>query len=583
MTATAFTVVVQLGVVAFLTCIDSSTAAPLSVHVAVPSADILTGRSVFNRRPPCYKQPTLSLQSNQSETTRRRRAMMWMPGPEVYETMANVPESLDLRASGLVTGIKDQGECGSCWAFSAVAVAESDVASSQVVRTNPPGLSEQELVDCVAADYGCGGGWPADAMARMWTNGTGDDTESEYPYVGVQNPCKCDSHPDTCIAGTHRIGQPKVLNSSAGASTSPAILRWLLFYHGTVSVAMDASSASFASYTGGPLIDTECSSSPEDMDHAVSIVGYGTNYDGDDYFVIKNSWGTGWGQDGYAYLVVPPSNPNVCGILNEITFTLGPAPSMAQNNVTDRHAGGTLPRPTVSTSKPKLPTSQTTNTNEKDIVFHINSVSVASDTTKTKTTLKFYSVTTTTTTTGIATDGTAFSTSTTTKTSTDGTTSPTTTKDAAEDGSRATKTAPTATLMHDKIDDVVGVATKNAFTLNQGEELNVDIITSRDPRLRHQIVVYKDRVGQLWMPIRAKHITPVATISTEIQIAGGLPYWVYEWVPSSSSFSKDEEPHAAPLKSTTYHNPTVVMNESVSGFLDAFTAWVVRAYGKPPV
>jgi cathepsin L len=203
-----------------------------------------------------------------------------------------LPASVDWRSSGAVTGVKDQGQCGSCWAFSTTGVLEGAWKIAGHALTS---LSEQQLVDCDSTNYGCNGGWPVDALA--WLKGRGSDTESSYPYTAKQGTCKAGSI--GAYVGTYSQ-LPRGSESSLQSATA---------YVGPVSVCIDASHWSFQVYSSGVYNEPACSST--NLDHAVLVVGYG-NESGKDYWLVKNSWGTGWGEQGY--IKMSRNANNQCGI-----------------------------------------------------------------------------------------------------------------------------------------------------------------------------------------------------------------------------------------------------------------------------
>ena len=239
-----------------------------------------------------------------------------------YMTIVNNPiTAIDWRAEGLVTPIKDQAQCGSCWAFSAVATMEG----AQAKKTgNLTSLSEQDLVDCVPDCYGCGGGWPTLAIDWVINGSTphnyglgfnfhGEnnsnlsmiDTESSYPYQATDNTCQ------------YKVGGRGA--NITGLVTIPsgnvASLQDALLTVGPISVAIDAED-DFQFYATGFFETTECSQT--ELDHAVTAIGFGQTSDGRKYYIIKNSWGTTWGEDGYIYYSA--DIPNMCGIAQDACY-----------------------------------------------------------------------------------------------------------------------------------------------------------------------------------------------------------------------------------------------------------------------
>ena len=220
-------------------------------------------------------------------------------------TNSTIPSNIDWRSEGLVTNVKNQQQCGSCWAFSAVGTLEGQHAKK---TKNLVSLSEQNLVDC-ATDYncdGCGGGFPDDALVYVKDN-KGIDTEDSYPYNASDNQC---SYNKTHSGATVK-SVVKLPNGSMPA-----------FYHalgtiGPLSVAIDAED-DFQFYKNGIFNSTTCSK--EFLDHAVLAVGYGISPDNHKYIIVKNSWGSDWGMDGYIYF--SGDVDNLCGIASYVSYPI---------------------------------------------------------------------------------------------------------------------------------------------------------------------------------------------------------------------------------------------------------------------
>ena len=205
-----------------------------------------------------------------------------------------VPASIDYREKGAVTPVKNQGMCGSCWAFSTTGAVEA----AWVLHGGNPltSLSEQQLVDCAQAEgnNGCNGGLMDYGFQYIIDNG-GICTESSYAYSGTDGTCKKTCAKVAKISGFKDIpqGDEQALLTAVGTV-------------GPVSVAIEADQQGFQFYSKG-VFDATCGTS---LDHGVLVVGYGTDA-GKDYWIVKNSWGSSWGESGYIRLV---RGKNQCGI-----------------------------------------------------------------------------------------------------------------------------------------------------------------------------------------------------------------------------------------------------------------------------
>ncbi|OEL12869.1 Cysteine protease XCP2 [Dichanthelium oligosanthes] len=210
---------------------------------------------------------------------------------------ASLPKAVDWRKKGAVTGVKNQGQCGSCWAFSTVAAVEG---INQIVTGNLTALSEQELIDCdTDGNNGCNGGLMNHAFSYIAHNG-GLHTEEAYPYLMEEGSCQRRRRSED-DDGHH---QQQVVVTISGYEDVPrnneqALLKALA--HQPVSVAIEASGRNLQFYSGG-VFDGPCGTA---LDHGVAAVGYGTaaaNRGGehDDYIIVKNSWGPSWGEKGAA-------------------------------------------------------------------------------------------------------------------------------------------------------------------------------------------------------------------------------------------------------------------------------------------
>ncbi|KAJ4733661.1 Cysteine protease XCP1 [Rhynchospora pubera] len=198
-----------------------------------------------------------------------------------YADDDSVPKYVDWRKKGAVTPVKNQGQCGSCWAFSTVAAVEG---INQIKTGNLTSLSEQELVDCdTDGNNGCNGGLMDNAFRFIIDNG-GLRTEEDYPYLMEEGTCddKRDESEVVTITGFEDVPE----------NSEEALIKALA--HQPVSVAIEASGRNFQFYSGG-VFNGPCKTR---LDHGVTAVGYGSTKD-QDYIIVKNSWGPHWGEKGY--------------------------------------------------------------------------------------------------------------------------------------------------------------------------------------------------------------------------------------------------------------------------------------------
>jgi len=238
----------------------------------------------------------------------------------VPDASVEVPTSLDWREHGVVTPVKNQKSCGSCWAHSAVETVESLWA---MAGHNLTAFSVQQVVSCDDEDGACRGGWYYTAWNSYIATSTGLAREADYEYdtrtsVGFASKCDADKvaaaadASEGLVADTFSWAAPACEEGDC-ANQDEAALRATLANVGPVSIACDASA--WQDYVGGVLFSTSCSSAALDLDHAIQLVGFNAD-DGElpPYWIVRNSWSSDWGEDGYIYLAM--DGTNTCGLVN---------------------------------------------------------------------------------------------------------------------------------------------------------------------------------------------------------------------------------------------------------------------------
>ena len=214
------------------------------------------------------------------------------------------PASLDWRNKSVITPVKNQGTCGSCWSFSATGALESVWA---IYSGSLESFSEQQLIDC-STSYGnnaCQGGEMTAAFEYVIDNGI--CLENDIPYLGKKLNCpehKCNTIPHFSSCSLLDKGNQQQM------------MRYVQF--NPLSVGIQADQPLFQFYKSGVITSPDCGTN---VDHGVLIVGYGTE-DGHDYWLIKNSWGPDWGDKGYVKIGRSDSNNDIgiCGIASEVSF-----------------------------------------------------------------------------------------------------------------------------------------------------------------------------------------------------------------------------------------------------------------------
>ncbi|KAM8840603.1 digestive cysteine proteinase 2 [Spinachia spinachia] len=228
-----------------------------------------------------------------------------LPFPLMNYREVKVPESIDWRLYGAVTPVKDQAICGSCWSFATTGAVEGALflktGSLQV-------LSQQMLVDCSwgFGNNGCDGGEEWRGYEWIMKHGGIATTEAYGAYMGMNGFCHANASQLTAPIRSYT-------NVTSGDAQA---LKLALFKNGPVAVSIDASHRSFVFYSHGVYYEPACGNTTADLDHAVLAVGYGT-LSGEPYWLVKNSWSTYWGNDGYILMSMKDNN---CGVATDATY-----------------------------------------------------------------------------------------------------------------------------------------------------------------------------------------------------------------------------------------------------------------------
>lgn len=221
---------------------------------------------------------------------------------ENVAVVEDLPSSVDWRTQGYVTGVKNQGSCGSCWAFSTTGGLEGQHFNASGTLVS---LSEEQLVECCYSNYGCSGGWVEYALSYLAT--AGSISEANYPYTssnGQSGSCKSSGKPIAATVSSY-VSLPYGNEDKLKEATALV---------GPISVLIDVEN-SFYGYSGGVYYYSGCN--PRYLNHAVLVVGYGT-YNGQDYWLVKNSWGASWGLQGY--IMMARNQNNNCGIASQAVY-----------------------------------------------------------------------------------------------------------------------------------------------------------------------------------------------------------------------------------------------------------------------
>jgi len=223
---------------------------------------------------------------------------------------------IDWRTKGAVNAVKNQGQCGSCWAFSANMAMEGAhfIASGSLLS-----FAEQQLVDCSKSNYGCNGGMQPTSFTYYKSNFA--MAESSYSYTAKNGTCRYDGRGTGVKASSYKMV----------TANSPSAIKAALNVQ-PVSILVDAEQGVFSSYKSGIMDSASCGTS---LDHAVGMVGYGSE-NGVEYWIMRNSWGTYWGDQGYMEIKIVNNSPGICG---------------SQKSVYTVTTGGSNPNPQPSSGK----------------------------------------------------------------------------------------------------------------------------------------------------------------------------------------------------------------------------------------
>ena len=218
---------------------------------------------------------------------------------KVYKPKEGVPDIWNWEQQGAVTEVKDQGSCGSCWTFSTAGNIEG---AYYLKYKNLVDFSEQQIIDCDRSNFGCGGGWPYAAIDWLSHHG-GLQTLKTYPFrSNYSGPCEFNKS----LAQVQIKGYMNISNNAT-------VIKDALYEMGPLSIGLDFTG--LFHYKAGIASPRFCYTWP---DHAVLMVGYGIK-DGEDYWLIKNSWGPKWGINGYFML---KKGLNKCGCEQWVTTAL---------------------------------------------------------------------------------------------------------------------------------------------------------------------------------------------------------------------------------------------------------------------
>jgi len=236
------------------------------------------------------------------------------PDPQPQAVSCSSSTDCNYANLGVVTPVKDQGQCGSCWAFSTTESVETAWAMAGHTLTS---LAPQQIVDCDKKDAGCNGGDTPTAYAYVEQAG-GLEAESSYPYTAKDGTCKFDSSKVVAKINTWKWGiTPCDTAATEKCTNQNETGLWsVVQYTGPQSICVDAEP--WQTYQSGIFDSSRCKEDYLALDHCVHLTGYGIQ-NGEKYWLVKNSWGVTWGEKGYIRLVY---GKNMCGVADEVTYSV---------------------------------------------------------------------------------------------------------------------------------------------------------------------------------------------------------------------------------------------------------------------
>ncbi|CAH1391952.1 unnamed protein product [Nezara viridula] len=282
--------------------IFSETLKTIEEHNAKYEAGQSTYYLVMNQFGDMLPEEVTQLGFNRTGEMREVPSFTFLPPANV-----EIAKSIDWRQSGAVTPVKNQGHCGSCWAFSSTGAIEGQLFRKTGKLVS---LSEQQLVDCSGSygNAGCNGGL-MDYSFKYLEHVAGLEKESSYPYEGIQRRCRYSQ--SKVVPGT------KVRAYTDIRRYDDEALKSAVATVGPISIAVSAGNLHFMHYGGGVFNGDTCS--PGRLDHGILLVGYGSE-NGKDFWLVKNSWGPSWGEKGFMRLT--RSVKNACGISTQASYPI---------------------------------------------------------------------------------------------------------------------------------------------------------------------------------------------------------------------------------------------------------------------